>query len=95
MQIKRDLNRSFPDCSFFAENAPGQLMLERVLISICKYDPTIGYVQGMNFIMGALLFHCSEEIAFWIFVSLIDDHEMRDIYIPGKIFFYYRISWSR
>lgn len=83
LQIRRDLNRSFPDCSFFSENAPGQIILERLLITICKYDPNIGYVQGMNFVAGALLYHCSEDIAFWLFVSLIEDHEMRDIYMPG------------
>eukprot|EP00826_Nyctotherus_ovalis_P058970 TRINITY_DN8159_c0_g2_i2.p4 TRINITY_DN8159_c0_g2~~TRINITY_DN8159_c0_g2_i2.p4 ORF type:complete len:101 (+),score=24.09 TRINITY_DN8159_c0_g2_i2:129-431(+) len=85
VQIRRDLNRSFPDCPFFFENAPGQIMLERLLISLCKYDPSIGYVQGMNFVAGALLYHCSEEIAFWLFVSLIEDHEMREIYMPGSL----------
>ena len=36
----------------------------------------------MNFVVGALLLHCTEEIAFWLFVSLIEDYEMRDIYQP-------------
>jgi len=36
----------------------------------------------MNFIVGALLLHASEDIAFWLFVSLIEDYEMRDIYQP-------------
>jgi hypothetical protein len=34
----------------------------------------------MNFIVGSLLMHCAEEAAFWLFVSLIEDYEMRDIY---------------
>ncbi len=83
VQIQRDLNRSFPNCPLFAENKAGQRQLERVLMTFTKYDPKIGYVQGMNFIVGALLYHCSEEIAFWLFVSLIEDHEMRDVYLPG------------
>lgn len=40
----------------------------------------------MNFIAASLLYHCSEEIAFWIFVTLIEDYELRDIYetnLPG------------
>lgn len=37
----------------------------------------------MNFIAAALLHHCSEEVAFWLFVSLIEDYEMRDIYQNG------------
>ena len=40
----------------------------------------------MNFVVAALLLHCSEVIAFWLFVALIEDYEMRDIYLhklPG------------
>ena len=36
----------------------------------------------MNFIVAQLLFHCSEVIAFWLFVELIESCEMRDIYQP-------------
>ena len=57
--------------------------MSRVLLAFSKYDNTIGYVQGMNFIVGSLLMHCSEEVAFWLFVALIEDYEMRDIYMPG------------
>jgi Rab-GTPase-TBC domain len=39
-------------------------------------------VQGMNFIVGSMLYHCTEEIAFWMFVTLIEEFEMRDIYEP-------------
>jgi hypothetical protein len=40
----------------------------------------------MNFIVGSLLYHCSEEIAFWIFVTLIENFELRDVFeqnLPG------------
>lgn len=76
------MNRTFPHCAYFSAGSEGQAQLERVLIAFIKYDTTVGYVQGMNFIVAALLFHCSEEIAFWLFVSLIEDYEMRDIYKP-------------
>lgn len=36
----------------------------------------------MNFIVGSLLFHTSEVMAFWLFVSLLEDCELRDIYLP-------------
>lgn len=39
-------------------------------------------MQGMNFIVAQLLLHCSETFAFWLFVALIEDCEMRDIYEP-------------
>ena len=40
----------------------------------------------MNFIVAQLLLHCSETFAFWLFVALIEDCELRDIYVhklPG------------
>lgn len=83
LQIKRDLNRTFPHSMFYSDPGPGQEQLERILVTFLKYDPKIGYVQGMNFIVGALLYHCAEEIAFWLFVALVEDHEMRDIFLPG------------
>ena len=83
-QINRDLARTFPKCEYFAEGKEGQKLMQRILVTFSKYDPKIGYVQGMNFIVGALLYHCSEEIAFWLFVTLVEDHDMRDIYLPGK-----------
>lgn len=83
LQIKRDLSRSFPNCPLFAEGSAGQAQLERVLVTFTKYDSKIGYVQGMNFVVGALLYHCPEDIAFWLFVALVDDHEMREVYLPG------------
>jgi hypothetical protein len=55
-------------------------MISRVLLAFSKYDNTIGYVQGMNHIVDSLMIHCCEEVSFWLFVSLIEDYEMRDIY---------------
>ena len=37
----------------------------------------------MNFIVGSLLYHCSEVMAFWLFVSLLEDCELRDVYLKG------------
>ena len=69
------------------------MALKRVLLAFSRYDPMlgkyfskiddIGYVQGMNFIVGSILYHCSEEVAFWIFVTLIEQFEIRDIFEPG------------
>lgn len=80
LQIRLDLTRTL------SELDKNQASLQRVLQAFSKYDNTIGYVQGMNHIVDALMQHCSEEVAFWLFVSLIEDYQMRDIYqvgIPG------------
>ena len=37
----------------------------------------------MNFIVGSILYHCNEEVAFWIFVELIETYELREIFEPG------------
>ena len=37
----------------------------------------------MNFIAGSLLWHSSEVMAFWLFVGLIEECELRDLYLPG------------
>jgi hypothetical protein len=36
----------------------------------------------MNFIVAAILWHADEVSAFWIFVRLMEDHELRDNYLP-------------
>ena len=57
--------------------------MKRVLLAFSRYDPTLGYVQGMNFIVGSMPYHCNEEPAFWMFVTLIEAFELRDIFEPG------------
>mmetsp|Transcript_39754 Transcript_39754/g.60930 ORF Transcript_39754/g.60930 Transcript_39754/m.60930 type:complete len:155 (-) Transcript_39754:630-1094(-) len=37
----------------------------------------------MNFIVGQLLMHCSQSLAFWMFVNLIEECECRDIFMRG------------
>ena len=51
-----------------------------MLIAFSNYERQVNYVQGMNFIVAQLLLHCTETFAFWLFVALIEDCEMRDIY---------------
>jgi len=81
-QIDKDINRTFPKSKLFENGSDGVQVLKRVLNAIAKYDPSVGYVQGMNFIAGSLLFHAEEYIAFWVLVSLFEELEMRDIFLP-------------
>lgn len=60
------------------------IALERVLNAFAKYDPQIGYVQGMNFIVGSLLYHAEEYIAFWLLVMIVENFEMRDVFMPSN-----------
>ena len=37
----------------------------------------------MNFICGSLLYHCKEEAAFWLFVMLMEDYDLEEVYSKG------------
>jgi len=94
-QIERDLFRTFPRHPLFAsrvehDGTPDEISIEgkgiqklkRVLIAFANYEIHVDYVQGMNFIVGSLLLHASETMAFWLFVTLIEDCALRDIFTP-------------
>ena len=52
-----------------------------MLSAFAYYDHGIGYMQGMNFIMASIMYHCNEEVAFWIFVQLIQANlDVRSVY---------------
>ena len=71
--------------------------MRRILVTFSIYEPQIGrvfflknifiinlgYVQGMNFLAGNLLYHSEEFVAFWLFVMLFEMFELRDIYLPS------------
>ena len=55
------------------------------MFAIAIYDVQVGYVQGMNFLAGALLFHSDEYVAFWNYVTLYERLELRDIDLESTI----------
>ena len=79
-QINKDINRTFYTEKFKKGN--GKEMLYNILIAIAFIRPEIGYCQGMNFIVGALInFIDNEEKCFWIFLYFIDNIELKMIYL--------------
>ena len=78
-EINRDLYRTFHEGKFNTQE--GQDELGRVLTAIAYIRPEIGYCQGMNFVAGGLLYFMeSEELTFWIFLSLLDTMELNSLY---------------
>ena len=78
-QILKDIPRTFSNLDIF--NYASVLQgLYRILYSYFIYDPQLGYTQGMNLLAGALLIHAEENVAFWLFVTLIEDYEVRDVF---------------
>ena len=78
-QILKDIPRTFSNLDVFSYASMLQ-QLYRILYSYLLYDPQLGYTQGMNLVAGALLMHAEESVAFWLFVSLVEDYEVREIF---------------
>lgn len=78
-QIELDLNRTFP-------NDPPEAVekyidpLRNVLSTFVKRNPTIGYCQGMNFIVGNLLKYLKEDESFWVFIHIVENMLPIDYY---------------
>ena len=81
-QIKKDLNRTYPSISMFKKEKI-LIKLKNILRAFSNYDNKIKYIQGMNFIVGFFLYHCEEYVAFWLFVSLIEEYNLREIFMEG------------
>ena len=81
-EISRDISRTFYTEKFSEGN--GKTMLFNILSALAFIRPEIGYCQGMNFIVGALInFIDNEEKCFWIFLSFIDNFEMNFLYLKN------------
>ncbi|XP_066505449.1 USP6 N-terminal-like protein isoform X2 [Hoplias malabaricus] len=76
-QIALDLQRSFPTHRSLMGDSPeaieGQAKLFRVLTAYAKYNPQIGYSQGMSYIAAVLLMLLGEEESFWALVVLLEN----------------------
>lgn len=81
-QLDLDISRTYSQVEYFS-NGPGRQTMIRLIRSFCIYNPSLGYVQGMNYIIASLLWHTTEIDAFWLFVILIEDYELRDNFIPS------------
>lgn len=65
VQIEKDIERTFPSIPFDKKS------FERILKRISNHFPTMGYTQGINFVVGYLLIvGYSEMDAFWMFAHL-------------------------
>lgn len=82
--IIKDIDRTFPKCTFFKEKyGGGQRQLYKVLVNYSKYNKKVGYVQGMGFITALLLTYMDEERAFFMLHALMKKRELEGLYLPG------------
>ena len=54
----RDVVRTYQASPFFKEGGYGRDMLQHVLCALVRSRPDVGYCQGMNFVVGALIVGC-------------------------------------
>ncbi|CAC5367348.1 TBC1D2B [Mytilus coruscus] len=72
-QISLDLMRTMPsNIKFSAPGSKGIMDLQDVLLAYCCHNPTIGYCQGMNFIVGMALLFMDAQDAFWTLVAVAE-----------------------
>uniref|UniRef100_A0A4W3HM06 Ecotropic viral integration site 5 n=1 Tax=Callorhinchus milii TaxID=7868 RepID=A0A4W3HM06_CALMI len=82
--IRRDIARTYPEHDFFREkDSLGQEVLFNVMKAYSLVDREVGYCQGSAFIVGLLLMQMPEEEAFCVFVKLMQDYRLRELFKPS------------
>ena len=77
--IRRDVDRTYYIDYFIKGN--GRTELKRVLESLCTLKGSIGYCQGMNFIVGALIYLLKSEVdAFYMFNCMLNSYELNSMF---------------
>ena len=77
--IKRDVNRTFYNDYFI--KGEGKKELKRVLETMCTVKGSVGYCQGMNFIVGAMIYLLKNEISgFYMFNCMLNSYELKNLF---------------
>ncbi|KAK9465330.1 rab-GTPase-TBC domain-containing protein [Lipomyces arxii] len=74
--IKRDLSRTS-----FAKSVD-QTALFNVIKAYTLWDPEVGYIQGMAFIVVPIVMAMKEEEAFGMLVNLMKTYAVRELFLP-------------
>eukprot|EP00073_Rattus_norvegicus_P039484 XP_008767270.1 PREDICTED: EVI5-like protein isoform X1 [Rattus norvegicus] len=83
--IRRDIARTYPEHEFFkGQDSLGQEVLFNVMKAYSLVDREVGYCQGSAFIVGLLLMQMPEEEAFCVFVRLMQEYRLRELFKPSK-----------
>ncbi|KJP89438.1 hypothetical protein AK88_00881 [Plasmodium fragile] len=78
--IMIDISRTFPELLIFDKYAQEQLF--RILNAYSNVEPSVGYCQGMNFLVGLLLIvsNFNEIETFCVLVSLMNNYHLKEFY---------------
>ncbi|ANQ09747.1 GTPase activator protein [Plasmodium coatneyi] len=79
--IKKDMNRTYPKHILFKNNyEQGQQILFNILKAYSNYNKSLGYCQGMAFIVATFILYMNEEDAFYMLVGLIEKYHLNDLF---------------
>jgi hypothetical protein len=81
--IQKDVVRTFNGNEFMSQDSVKR-RLEGLLEVVAVVYRDASYVQGMNFIAGALLFHCDQYLALGVIRVLFDHLEVKDMFLPSR-----------
>ena len=81
-QIEKDVERTMSELGLWREDHQGgNNKMFNVLKAYANYDNEVGYVQGINYLAGILLFYISdEEKVFWSLLQLMQWRNWRTVY---------------
>ena len=91
-QIDLDVPRTFPEEPFFGggsgdtDSSEGRPVLQTILKTLSKHSSSAGYLQGLNYIVASLFFHCGEVLAFELTIRLLNDYHLKEVHmskLPG------------
>ncbi|KAG2772621.1 hypothetical protein Pcac1_g16549 [Phytophthora cactorum] len=72
-QIELDIDRTFGHSGTTICSESGRDQLRRILRAYSLRNPSVGYCQGLNFIVAFLMLMADEEIVFWLLSVFCED----------------------
>ncbi|EAR93235.2 rab-GTPase-TBC domain protein (macronuclear) [Tetrahymena thermophila SB210] len=82
LQIQKDVLRTYQNYEFFW-NPQIQQSIQNILYKYINQYPEVGYVQGMNLIVGYLIWHADETYAFELLSKICSILNLNDLLKPG------------
>lgn len=89
IQIIKDLNRTFVNSAIFGKDSEGRKHLMNVLEVVALKYTGIGYVQGMNFVVAAFLYHWSPAVTLGLMSYLLENLQLWDVYAENLVGVHY------
>lgn len=85
-EIRKDLSRTFPNDNSFKRGNKNYIKLYHILSAYSNYNQSIGYAQGLNFLVANSLFLFNQEHEVFVFVDgLINRFHLEQLLGVGNI----------